>query len=117
MQENKVNLDEIKSKRQKSLVNEARSQWEVRLKSEKLPEDYKNELQFVFETQIAKLETALTQMRGAVDKSRSIPSEEVHQSLIRAYGELLKIGDMLGSVNCNLRWHNGDHSMYEGVDG
>jgi hypothetical protein len=87
------------------------------MQENKLPEDYKNELQFVFETQIAKLETALTHMRSSVDKSRNIASDEVHQSLIYAYGELLKIGSLMDNVNSNLRWHNGDHSMYDGVDG
>lgn len=87
------------------------------MQSTKLPEDYKNELQFIFESRIAKLEQSLMLMRASVNKSRTIPYEEVHQSLICAYGELQKVGTLLDNVNHNLRWHNGDHSMYDGVDG
>jgi len=82
-----------------------------------MPDDYKNELQFIVIGEVAKIESALNLIRSQIDKSRNNPCDEIHEDLIRNYSELKKVQNILSSVISSMRWHNGDRSMYDGVDG
>lgn len=81
------------------------------------PDDYKNELQFILCGELHKIELKCSLIAQQVDKSRDNPCDEVHDSLIRTYSELKRAQAILDGLITSLRWHNGDHSMYAGVDG
>jgi hypothetical protein len=81
------------------------------------PDDYKNELQFIVSKELHKIQHKCSVILQQVDKSINNPCDEIHEDLIREYSELKKVQSILDSVITSMRWHNGDHSMYDGVDG